>query len=98
MAPWRRLSPDWSSVGTSPSQEASLRGLSKRPKSPISSPSRSAESVSMPRKQRETLVECLPAGDQAVDGGQRVEVRELARRLLEALPREPLAMEAVPGG
>src|SRR3989442_7427198 len=46
------LSPDWCSEGTRPSQAASWPGRWKRAKSPTSRWSTSAESVSMPRKQR----------------------------------------------
>ena len=42
IAPWRRLSPDWSSEGTSPSQAASCAGRWKRAKSPISRQSTNA--------------------------------------------------------
>ena len=46
---------------------------------------------------REPLIECLLARDQPVDGGERVEVGELGRRLVEALPVEPGTVPLRPG-
>ena len=49
------------------------------------------------REQRQPLVECGAAGEQPVDRGERVEVGELGRDVLEALAGEPLPVRLRPG-
>jgi hypothetical protein len=49
------------------------------------------------RDPRDTLRQRIPACDQPVDRGERVEVDEIEISLVEALPRKPLAMSAAPG-
>ena len=53
--------------------------------------------LALEREPREPLVERVLARDEAVDGGERVEVGELGRRLVEALLREPAAVRLRPG-
>ena len=52
--------------------------------------------VALERESREPLVERGFAANQAVDGGKRVEVGELGRRLVELLPGKPLTMTLRP--
>jgi hypothetical protein len=49
------------------------------------------------RKQREPLIECGATGEQTVDRGERVEVGELGRGVLEPLPGKPAAVLLCPG-
>jgi len=53
--------------------------------------------LALEREPGEALVERGFAGDQPVDGGERVQVGELGRRFLEALTGEPLAVPLRPG-
>src|SRR5439155_70234 len=53
--------------------------------------------LALEREPRESLIEPLLAGDEAVDGREAVEVGELARWLLEALARKPAPVRLRPG-
>jgi hypothetical protein len=52
IAPWRRLSSLVYSLGAIPRNPGSSSGCAKRANSPISAHNPAADSVSMPRKQR----------------------------------------------
>jgi hypothetical protein len=89
-----------------------LRGLPKRPKSPISEAEHERgqrvdaakqrelrdgrQPLALERESREPLVERGLAASQAVDGGERVEVGELGGGLVELLPGKPVTMTLRP--
>src|SRR5439155_19812714 len=106
------LSPDWCREGTRPSQAASLsRSLEASEVADLeveherrqrldaaeaAQPGDRRGVLGLAREQGESFVESCATGEQAVDRGERVDVGELGRDVLEPLPGKPALMRLRP--